>query len=619
MKRYITGFDGLRTLGVLTVILYHLSSSLFSGGFLGVVLFFVLSGYLITDLILQEYQQKRRVSFRNFYLRRLKRLYPVMIFVLLSSALYMFLFQQNMLNNMRMVFVSSIFGFNNWWQILKGGSYFDNLMAEAPFQHFYSLAIEAQFYLFWPILAVGMQKLIKKPVTIFFLILGIAFASALEMALLFNPETDPTRVYYGTDTRLFSILMGAGLAFVWPSTKLHLLKLGQSEKRVAAYIGFGTVLMMFLFFVFMDGRSWLTYQGGMFIFSLLSMILIALVTHPDLPINRWFSNRFFSYIGSRSYSIYLWQVPIFAFAEAKLSNPHSLYGILIQIGLILAISELSYKLIEVPFRKMSYRATFGAIWKKVIKRLQTPGYVREAARKWLVNVTMIGSLIALVIVLTAPSKDGAEIANKIKANEAKIAEAKNQRKNIGDLTPKELSKLAEMYEVSEDTIAKAHSMELVIAGDSITAKAYENLAEVFPNAYIDAISGRNAAHTIELMEEIVPQYPNLDTYVLGIGTNVTEDGMQITMDQIDQIMAQLEGKKVYWLNINLTHSTYWWTDQVNSLLVEASKKYDNLTIIDWYKVSEDYGLEIFAEDLYHPSELGSRQYTKIIMEQVTKE
>ncbi|WP_019778823.1 acyltransferase family protein, partial [Streptococcus sobrinus] len=202
-KRYITGFDGLRTIGLLAVIFYHIYPSIFRGGYLGVALFFVLSGYLITDLLLREYEANGRIAVKAFLLRRFKRLYPNMIAVMLLSTVYMYFFQKNLLNGMRNVFLSSIFSVNNWWQIAKGGSYFAKLLAEAPFEHFYSLSIEGQFYLFWPLIIIVLMRIFRKNRTAIFNVLDIILLlSFVEMSLLYKAHVDPTRIYYGTDTRL---------------------------------------------------------------------------------------------------------------------------------------------------------------------------------------------------------------------------------------------------------------------------------------------------------------------------------------------------------------------------------------------------------------------------------
>ncbi|EQC81686.1 Acyltransferase [Enterococcus sp. HSIEG1] len=219
-SRYITGFDGIRTLAVIGVILYHLLPTQMRGGYLGVPVFFVVSGYLITDLLRQEWDQNGRIAVKDFYVRRMKRLYPGMVVMLLLSAAYITLFQRNLLNNLRGVVVSSLLYVNNWWQINHGLSYFDRFGNESPFTHLWSLAVEGQNYLIWPLLFILLMKLVKNRGTIFKIVIGCSLLSALLLAIWYSPGADPTRVYYGTDTRLFSIWMGSALAFIWPSTHL---------------------------------------------------------------------------------------------------------------------------------------------------------------------------------------------------------------------------------------------------------------------------------------------------------------------------------------------------------------------------------------------------------------
>lgn len=285
-RRYIRGFDGLRSLGVIFVILYHMFPQQVKGGYLGVVLFFVVSGYLITDLLLQEYKDNKQIDVIGFYRRRIKRLYPAMIFVILVTGLYTFLFQSNFLNHLRMVFVSSVLMFNNWWQIDKGASYFTRLMAEAPFSHFYSLAIEAQFYLVWPAVCLFLIRKVKDRWKIFRALVLFAIISALEMAVLYHSNQDPSRIYYGTDTRLFSILLGAALAFIWPSDKVIGLRPNEKGRRFISkfFIGLFSIILVFLFLL--PDRSWITYRGGMLFFSFCSILLVALVVSPNFGIEK---------------------------------------------------------------------------------------------------------------------------------------------------------------------------------------------------------------------------------------------------------------------------------------------------------------------------------------------
>lgn len=261
-KNYIRGFDGLRTLGVVFVILYHMFPQTVRGGYLGVVLFFVVSGYLITDLLIQEYDVKGHIAIKSFYIRRIKRLYPAMILVILCTALYCIFFQPNFLNHLRMVFVSSVLGFNNWWQIARGSSYFTHLIAEAPFSHLYSLAIEAQFYLVWPAVCLLLLKKVKHREKIFLFLLSLTLVSALEMGILFHSDQDPTRIYYGTDTRAFSILLGASLAFIWPSKNLYRLNPSHQGNQIFNKTLCVVLCALLGFFVFLPDQSWITYRGG---------------------------------------------------------------------------------------------------------------------------------------------------------------------------------------------------------------------------------------------------------------------------------------------------------------------------------------------------------------------
>ena len=206
-KRYITGFDGLRTLAVVGVILYHIMPFKFQGGFLGVPIFLVLSGYLITDHLVLEYEQTGTIDLKNFYIKRVKRLYPGLITMLMATTAYITLFQRQLLVNIRGVIVTNLLYVYNWFEIAHGESYFDKFGNQSPFTHLWTLAIEGQFYLFWPLIMLALLVFIRKKQPIFDVLFIGSFVSALLMAVMFHPNQDPSRVYYGTDTRLFSIFL----------------------------------------------------------------------------------------------------------------------------------------------------------------------------------------------------------------------------------------------------------------------------------------------------------------------------------------------------------------------------------------------------------------------------
>lgn len=211
---YIPALDGIRTLAVAAVVLYHLNPSLVPGGMQGVTVFFVLSGYLITRLLLSEHKGTGRIDLKGFWQRRLRRLVPAIVTVIVATAALCTLFNHVMLTKMRPDIIPSALFVNNWWQIFNQQSYFNAIGDPSPLTHFWSLAIEMQFYLVWPVAPMLALRHGEPKKRIRRAALALAAVSALEMAILYDPATDPSRIYYGTDTRAFSLLLGAWLALV---------------------------------------------------------------------------------------------------------------------------------------------------------------------------------------------------------------------------------------------------------------------------------------------------------------------------------------------------------------------------------------------------------------------
>ena len=213
-SRYIPALDGLRAFAVLAVIAYHLGMQWAPGGLLGVTVFFVLSGYLITSLLLIEWDNTETINLPQFWLRRVRRLMPAIVLIIVCTAALCALFDHSLLTKLRDDMWAALLWVTNWWYIFQDASYFDALGAPSPLTHFWSLAIEEQFYLIWPPLLFAMVSMhMSKPNTRR-VVLGLAAASALAMMVLYNPAADPSRVYYGTDTRVFSLLLGAWMAFI---------------------------------------------------------------------------------------------------------------------------------------------------------------------------------------------------------------------------------------------------------------------------------------------------------------------------------------------------------------------------------------------------------------------
>ena len=215
-SRYVPALDGLRAFAVLAVIFYHMGLGWAPGGLMGVTVFFVISGYLINGLLVAEHEQTGSISLKSFWLRRVRRLFPAIFLSVVGTAALCTIFDHTLLDKMRPDILPSLLFYNNWWQIFRDMSYFEQAGNPSPLTHFWSLSIEEQFYVVWPLLLLLMYKLGAKKKTMSRVVLVLAIVSALEMALLYNPQGDPSRIYYGTDTRAMSLLPSRASATATP-------------------------------------------------------------------------------------------------------------------------------------------------------------------------------------------------------------------------------------------------------------------------------------------------------------------------------------------------------------------------------------------------------------------
>lgn len=614
-SRYITGFDGIRSLAVIGVILYHLLPTQMRGGYLGVPVFFVVSGYLITDLLLQEWKQTGRIEIKQFYYRRMKRLYPALVTMLVGASAYITLFQRNLLNNLRGNVISSLFYVNNWWQINHGMSYFDRFSGESPFTHIWSLAVETQNYIFWPIIFVLLMKLVKNKGKVFLGIVAAALVSAILMAVLYVPGQDPTRVYYGTDTRLFSILLGGALAFIWPSTRLK-PQIPSQAKRILNGIGLGSLLLLVLAFLFMRDDLSFIYYGGMFLVSLVSVILVAITAHPGASWNRWLTNPVFDWIGKRSYGIYLYQYPVMIFYEAKINVAnHTFLHTIMEIILILFVTELSYRYVEKPMRTFNYRKTFASLKQSFwapIKSRRKIGFIFSS----------LITVIAVVGVIIAPT-------NKVDANQQALQKQIEQNKQASKKTDGETAandsngaaestdssevptSLADKYSLSNREITKAKNLKVTAFGDSVLLAGSKGLTEIFPKMVVDGEVGRQLKDSPPLLKALKDKGELNDTILLSLGTNGP-----FNLDDFAQIMNVLGDKHQVFI-INTHVPTRRWQNDVNANLEAAAKDYKNVHLIDWYNFSKDHQ-DWFYDDQVHPNDVGSIHYCQLIAKEILK-
>ncbi|HBF75734.1 MAG TPA: acetyltransferase [Lactobacillus sp.] len=626
-SRYISGFDGIRTIAVIGVIVYHLLPYSLQGGYLGVPIFFVVSGYLITDLLLQEYEQNGRIDVVSFYVRRMKRLYPALVTMVLTTAAYITLFQRSLFVSLKAIISTNLLYVYNWWEIGHGQSYFDRFNGESPFTHLWSLSIEGQFYAFWPLILVILLFMFKDRKPIFYSVLGLSVLSAIWMGYLYTGTAMTNRVYYGTDTRMFAILLGVALAFVWPATKLK-SELNNRAKWLLNGAGLVSLAILLIMFFTMSGQSSLTYHGGMFFFTFLSTILVATVAHPASFMNQLFTNRIFDWVGSRSYGIYLYQFPIMIFYEAKVTNiaAHPVFNALMETVLILIASDLSYRYLERPLRHYDYGQLPGLI-KQFFRSPKTFGWQRYA-----VIPAILVTGVALFGAVTSPTHSEANdsaLQTNIKHNQKQAASSnkaalKKQReaakKAAAEKKREEAWKkvklsahqqeLVKTYGLTKRQYVQAKDLSVTAIGDSVMVDVSKDVRQVIPNTYVSAGVGRQIWQAPKQIESLKAQGALANTVVVNLGTN-----SPMTNSQIDQVIHMIgPNRRIYWVNTHVP--TRNWETSVNTTIANAAKRYPNVTLVDWHGLSKNHK-DWFYTDNVHPNPTGNRNYTRLLVQQLT--
>lgn len=606
-RRYITGFDGLRAIAVIGVIVYHLLPATLQGGYLGVPIFLLLTGYLITGSLMKEIERTGTIKLVKFYVKRLKRLYPVLIAMLMLSTTYIALFQRVLLKDLRSIVVTNLLWVYNWWEIGHGQSYFDRFAGESPFTHMWTLSIEGQFYLIWPILLLILLALFKRRSIVQWLVLGLAVLSAVLMAVFYDP-TNINRAYYGSDTRAFAIFLGAWLALVWPPDRLK-TTVSRKSTHILDITGVICLVLVLAMYFILQGQAPFTYFGGMFVFTILAMILMAVVAHPGGHLNGWLTNPVFKWIGARSYGIYVYQYPVMIFYESRVKTmgDHPVLNALAELLIILVISEASYRLIEEPLRTYDWHHAPADI---------AHVFTRQAGwRQWsgaLVVILLSVGFIAGMVMKPQPPKP-----NHVQAEIAKNAQQVKDRNRAiakGQPVPNPSGKkqsIEKHYGLTKKQVAQASQLKITAVGDSVLADGAANLQEVVPNAYVNAEVGRQGYQAPALIKQLANKGHLNDIVVINLGTNGA-----LSQQTIKQILTAVgTQRQVYWVTAHVPTKN--WQNTVNQTIKKTAKTHKNVHVIDWYAYSKGH-TKWFASDNVHPSDTGNIYYTRLIVTQILK-
>jgi peptidoglycan/LPS O-acetylase OafA/YrhL len=349
-QRYMPGLDGLRAVAVLAVIAYHLQLGWAQGGLLGVGVFFTLSGYLITDLLLGQRDAFGHLRLGEFWIRRARRLLPALFLMLAVVVAWVTLLDRSQLPSLRGDVVAAAVYLSNWWNIIRHASYFARFGPPPPLDHLWSLAVEEQFYILWPWLLWLGLRYVRGRYRLASLTLAGAALSATAMALLYQPGADPTRIYEGTDTRAFGLLVGAALAMVWPSRRLG-ADLALRRRLLLDGAGVTGLVVIALLIWQTDQYSEFLYRGGIVLLSVATVSVVAALAHPASrlgPALGWAPLR---WLGVRSYGIYLWHWPIIVLTTPPLQRGIDLSLAVLQVGATIAVAALSWRFVEEPIRR----------------------------------------------------------------------------------------------------------------------------------------------------------------------------------------------------------------------------------------------------------------------------
>ena len=359
------GLDGLRAIAVLAVIVYHLGIDALPGGLLGVSVFFTLSGYLITDLLLGQYGAGT-FSLKSFWIARFRRLMPALFLLLVVVAAWVTVIGPHQGADFRAAAGSAAVYVNNWWLVFREVSYFAQFDAPGPLNHLWSLSVEEQFYIVWPLALLAGTRVVQelrpgwiRP-RLGLAILGLAAVSFALMVALYEPGADPSRVYYGTDTRAAELLIGAALATIWPSQKLraNVTEGARNAIDAAGVVGLAVIGAMFLL---AEEFSTFLYRGGFIVLAIAVVMTVGSMAHPASRLGPIVGCSPMRWVGTRSYGIYLWHFPVIVLTTPEGSSSPGLALAVVQVAATLGIAALSWRFVEDPIR----HGAIGRLWEQV--------------------------------------------------------------------------------------------------------------------------------------------------------------------------------------------------------------------------------------------------------------
>jgi len=572
--RHIASIDGLRAIAVTAVVLYHLGISWIPGGFLGVDLFFVISGYVITRLILDSINRSSALDLRGFYWARLRRIYPGFLFMLFSTVIFIGVWAPEAVSRFLKDLPYALTGTMNWSLVARHQDYFEAIGRPPLLQHTWSLAVELQFYLIWPIILLTVLKYFgKKNVARAALLIAMISGAALfivSLKLDASNAQQVSHVYFGTDTHSLGLFLGSALAVSWIPQNLS----ANIEKRAQDVVdGIGVVGLLGLIstFLFIDETNATLYRIAFPLAGIFGCLVIISLVHPASRFAPVISSAPFKWIGERSYGIYIWHWVIFQVTRPSVDitgDPWALY--LARVLLVLALADISLRWVEIPFRQGNIQN-----WIRGIK-YRTPKV--QLRHKAYVAVSII-SLLAVSASISVQAVNKADLLAK-QAGQA-LADEANANEDLGSTTG------------------------LWVTGDSVILGIRAKLEKKVHISLINARVGRQASELLAVMrvdQSSVPESPVI--FNLGNNNKLTES----TVTEIFEIVKNQP--QIIVVNTAVPRP---WRDDNNQIIANVANRYINVKLIDWNNISKGHP-ELFAPDGVHLSPTGSDAYVAAVLD-----
>ena len=569
---HIPAIDGLRALAVFAVVLYHLGITWIPGGFLGVDLFFVISGYVITRLILDSIESANGLDIKEFYSARVRRLFPGLVVLLIVTAVAIALFAPDAIRRFVNDVPFVLSGTNNWHLVALHQDYFQAIGRPPLLQHTWSLAVEFQFYLIWPIILLFVWRRFGKRV-VRRAALTIATFSGTAL-FLFSLQADNTtagrisHIYFGTDTHSLGLFLGSALAVSWIPRNLT-PNISQRAQDFIDGIGVFGFIGLLCIFLFIDETNATLYQLAFPLAGLFGCATIVSIVHPASRFSPILSNKLFIWIGQRSYGIYLWHWVVFQITRPGADLTGNLLALNVaRVLIVLALADISLRAIEIPIRKgivqnwfrgMKYRT-------KIMQKRQR---------------IFVASVTAFLVVIS-----GSSVALAWQRDQSIIVDIKPELE-------------------LPDTVMAVNKTGLWVTGDSVILGIRNKLAQQEEIALINARVGRQIQELIKAVEEDKPKVGSSNV-VLNVGNNNS-----VSREDMVRLMELLKDQpKVVIVNTSVPRT---WREGNNKIISEVVSRYSNAVLVDWAAIAENHP-EFFAPDGVHLIEAGSDVYVASILE-----